>query len=67
VLDNLPDQPFTLEIRNTCAPTRTRTCRVCIHPVVACSRSARRKGFRRITYFTDRPDVMATYKVTLEG
>ena len=37
-------------------------------PRTGCSApSARRKGFRRITFFPDRPDVLSTYPVRMEG
>ena len=45
----------------------TRTLRAFIHRVAITPRNARPEGFRRITYFPDRPDVMARYTVTINS
>ena len=51
-----------LEIRNTCAPeANTELSGLYTSEAAASSRNARSQGFRRITYFLDRPDVMAVY------
>jgi aminopeptidase N len=63
----VPAYPFTLEIVTTCDPeantelsglyrTRGTYCTQC-EP----------EGFRRITYFLDRPDVLAVYTVRVEA
>jgi aminopeptidase N len=63
----VPAHPFTLEIVTTCNPeantelsglyrTRGTFCTQC-EP----------EGFRRITYFLDRPDVLAVYTVRIEA
>ncbi|HEX5312777.1 aminopeptidase N [Aquabacterium sp.] len=67
VLDNLPDQPFTLEIRNTCAPEKNTHLSGLYTSGGGFFTQCEAQGFRRITYFLDRPDVMATYKVTLKA
>ena len=67
VLDNLPDQPFTLEIRNTCAPEKNTQLSGLYTSSGGFFTQCEALGFRRITYFLDRPDVMATYKVTLKA
>ncbi|MEN9452442.1 MAG: hypothetical protein RLZZ369_1501, partial [Pseudomonadota bacterium] len=67
VLDNLPDQPFTLEIRNTCAPDKNTHLSGLYTSGGGFFTQCEAQGFRRITYFLDRPDVMATYKVTLKA
>ena len=67
VLDNLPDQPFTLEIRNTCAPEKNTQLSGLYTSGGGFFTQCEAQGFRRITYFLDRPDVMATYKVTLKA
>ncbi len=68
VIDNPPDKPsFTLEIRNTCAPEKnTQLCGLYTSGggfFTQCEA----EGFRRITYFLDRPDVMAVFTVTLRA
>ncbi|RZI83546.1 MAG: aminopeptidase N [Rubrivivax sp.] len=67
VLDNLPDRPFTLEIRNTCAPEKNTQLSGLYTSSGGFFTQCEALGFRRITYFLDRPDVMATYKVTLKA
>ena len=46
VIDNPPATPtFTLEIRNTVCPRRTRSCRACTRRAAASSRNARPRAF----------------------
>ncbi|MCC6218468.1 MAG: aminopeptidase N, partial [Aquabacterium sp.] len=67
VLENLPQQPFTLEIRNTCAPEKNTQLSGLYTSGGGLFTQCEALGFRRITYFTDRPDVMATFRVTLKA
>ncbi|MCH8179258.1 MAG: aminopeptidase N [Proteobacteria bacterium] len=67
VLENLPQQPFSLEIRSTCAPEKNTQLSGLYTSSGGFFTQCEALGFRRITYFLDRPDVMATYKVTLKG
>jgi len=67
VLENLPRQPFSLEIRNTCAPEKNTHLSGLYTSSGGFFTQCEALGFRRITYFLDRPDVMATYKVTLKA
>ena len=67
VLDNLPEQPFSLEIRTTCAPEKNTQLSGLYTSGGGFFTQCEALGFRRITYFLDRPDVMATYKVTLKA
>ena len=67
VLENLPQQPFTLEIRNTCAPEKNTHLSGLYTSGGGLFTQCEALGFRRITFFTDRPDVMATYRVTLKA
>ncbi|MES2089344.1 MAG: aminopeptidase N [Pseudomonadota bacterium] len=67
VVDNLPDQPFSLEIRNTCAPEKNTQLSGLYTSSGGFFTQCEALGFRRITYFLDRPDVMATYRVTLKA
>jgi aminopeptidase N len=68
VIDNPPVAPsFTLEIRNTCAPERNTTLEGLYTSGGGFFTQCEAEGFRRITWFLDRPDVMATYTVTLRA
>ncbi len=68
VIDNPPDQPsFTLEIRNTCAPEKNTQLSGLYTSGGGFFTQCEAEGFRRITYFLDRPDVMAVYTVTLRA
>lgn len=67
VIDNAPDADFTLEIRNTCAPDKNTTLSGLYTSGGSFFTQCEAEGFRRITYFLDRPDVMAVYTVTLRA
>jgi aminopeptidase N len=67
VLENLPQAPFNLEIRTTCAPEKNTQLSGLYTSSGGFFTQCEALGFRRITYFLDRPDVMATYKVTLKA
>ena len=67
VLDKLPAEPFDLEIRNTCAPEKNTQLSGLYTSGGGFFTQCEAQGFRRITYFADRPDVMAVFKVTLKA
>ena len=68
VIDNPPAaDAFTLEIRNTCAPDRNTALTGLYTSGGGLFTQCEAEGFRRITYFVDRPDVMAVYTVTLRA
>ncbi len=67
VLENLPAQPFKLEIRTTCAPEKNTQLSGLYTSSGGFFTQCEALGFRRITYFLDRPDVMATYRVLLKA
>ncbi len=66
-LQNMPPGPFTLEIRNTCAPDKNTHLSGLYTSSGGFFTQCEAEGFRRITYFLDRPDVMAVYSVTLRA
>jgi aminopeptidase N len=66
VLDNLPDA-FDLEIFTTCAPLKNTKLSGLYVSQDTFFTQCEAEGFRRITYFLDRPDVMASYSVTLRA
>ncbi|WP_298829159.1 aminopeptidase N [uncultured Piscinibacter sp.] len=67
VIDSPPDGDFTLEIRNTCAPEKNTQLAGLYTSGGGLFTQCEAEGFRRITYFLDRPDVMAVYTVTLRA
>ena len=69
VLENLPegDAPFALEIFTTCAPAKNTQLSGLYVSQGTFFTQCEAEGFRRITYFLDRPDVMASFQVTLRA
>ncbi len=68
VIDNPPaSSSFMLEIRNTCAPDKNTELSGLYTSQGGFFTQCEAEGFRRITYFLDRPDVMAVYTVTLRA
>ncbi len=69
VLENLPagDEPFELEIFTTCMPAKNTKLMGLYVSNDSFFTQCEAEGFRRITYFLDRPDVMASYTVTLRA
>ena len=66
VLDNLPDA-FDLEIFTTTCPSKNTKLMGLYVSNDSFFTQCEAEGFRRITYFLDRPDVMAMYTVTLRA
>jgi aminopeptidase N len=68
VIDNPPPgDSFVLEIRNTCAPEKNTQLSGLYTSGGGFFTQCEAEGFRRITSFLDRPDVMAVYTVTLRA
>jgi len=69
VLENLPEgtEPFALEIFTTCTPVKNTKLMGLYVSNDSFFTQCEAEGFRRITYFLDRPDVMAMYTVTLRA
>ena len=69
VLENLPegDAAFELEIFTTCAPVKNTKLSGLYVSQDTFFTQCEAQGFRRITYFLDRPDVMSAYTVTLRA
>ncbi len=69
VLENLPEgtEPFELEIFTTCAPAKNTQLSGLYVSQGTFFTQCEAEGFRRITYFLDRPDVMASYSVLLRA
>ncbi len=69
VLENLPEghDAFDLEIFTTCNPEKNTQLMGLYVSNESFFTQCEAEGFRRITYFLDRPDVMASYTVTLRA
>ncbi len=69
VLENLPEgeEPFALEIFTTCCPEKNTQLSGLYVSQRTFFTQCEAEGFRRITYFLDRPDVMASYTVLLRA
>jgi aminopeptidase N len=69
VLENLPEgtAPFSLEIFTTTCPSKNTKLMGLYVSNDSFFTQCEAEGFRRITYFLDRPDVMAMYTVTLRA
>lgn len=65
-IGSIPDE-FTLEIENVCNPAANTTLSGLYVSSGNFFTQCEAEGFRRITYFLDRPDVMSTYTVTLRA
>ncbi|WP_323118479.1 aminopeptidase N [Burkholderia alba] len=65
-VENVPDA-FELTLDSACAPDRNTTLSGLYVSSGNFFTQCEAEGFRRITYFLDRPDVMATYTVTLRA
>ncbi len=62
-----PDRDFELVIRNSCAPEKNSALSGLYTSGGGFFTQCEAEGFRRITYFLDRPDVMAVYTVLLRA
>lgn len=69
VLENLPEgnEPFEIEVFTTCLPAKNTKLMGLYVSNDSFFTQCEAEGFRRITYFLDRPDVMASYTVTLRA
>ncbi|WP_090230305.1 aminopeptidase N [Filomicrobium insigne] len=62
-----PIKPFTLEIHTTIDPSQNKSLQGLYRSRGVFCTQCEAQGFRRITYFLDRPDVLSTYTVRLEA
>ena len=69
VLESLPEgfEAFDLELLTMCNPEKNTQLMGLYMSSQTFFTQCEAQGFRRITYFLDRPDVMATYEVTLRA
>jgi aminopeptidase N len=62
-----PAGPFTLELRTICDPQANKALTGLYRSGSLYCTQCEPEGFRRITYYLDRPDVLATFRVRLEA
>ncbi len=62
-----PDGPFEVEIETTCNPQGNQALEGLYRSNGMYCTQCEPEGFRRITYFLDRPDVLARYRVRIEA
>src|ERR1700761_5792078 len=63
----VPNQPFELEIETVVDPTGNTQLMGLYRAGATYCTQCEAEGFRRITYFLDRPDVMAVYTTRIEA
>ena len=63
----VPDRPFTLEITTVCDPEANKSLSGLYRSQGVFCTQCEAEGFRRITYFLDRPDVLAVYTTRIEA
>jgi aminopeptidase N len=66
-IPQVPNQPFTLEIETLVDPTANSQLSGLYRSSGTYCTQCEAEGFRRITYFPDRPDVMAVYTTRIEA
>jgi aminopeptidase N len=62
-----PSEPFTLEVTTVCDPQANTALTGLYRSGQLYCTQCEPEGFRRITYYLDRPDVLATFRVRIEG
>ncbi|MEX1059707.1 MAG: aminopeptidase N [Methyloceanibacter sp.] len=67
LIASVPAQPFTLEIVTLCDPDANTALSGLYRSRGTYCTQCEPEGFRRITYFIDRPDVLAVYTVRIEA
>ncbi len=67
IIKRPPEDDFTLEIENEINPEANTLLEGLYKSGDVLCTQCEARGFRRITYHLDRPDVLSTYKVTLEA
>lgn len=67
VIEQVPAEEFDLEIFTICKPEKNTTCQGLYVSQGTFFTQCEAESFRRITYFLDRPDVMAEYTVMLRA
>jgi len=67
IIATVPQEEFTVEIKTTCNPAANTALSGLYRSSKTYCTQCEAEGFRRITYFPDRPDVLAVFTVRIEG
>jgi aminopeptidase N len=67
VIPAVPDKPFVLEVAASCNPEDNKALTGLYRSSGIYCTQCEAEGFRRITFFPDRPDVLARYRVRIEA
>ncbi|MBX3597081.1 MAG: aminopeptidase N [Rhizobiaceae bacterium] len=67
VLKDLPAEPFVLTIETAVAPTTNEKLMGLYRSKGVYCTQCEAEGFRRITYYLDRPDILSVYTVRIEA
>lgn len=70
IIQNIPKNiasKFTLRIKTACSPTSNMQCNGLFFSEGILTSHCEPEGFRRITYFLDRPDILSVYTVSIEA
>jgi aminopeptidase N len=63
----VPSNPFTIEIETICDPESNKALSGLYRSQNVYCTQCEAEGFRRITYYLDRPDVLSKFRVRIEG
>jgi len=69
-ISNIPKEirnKFTVRIKTACNPNNNSQCKGLFISDGVLTSHCEPEGFRRITYFLDRPDILSVYTVTIEA
>ena len=67
VIPEAPDRPFVLEIAASCNPQANKALTGLYRSNGIYCTQCEAEGFRRITFFPDRPDVLSRYRVRIDA
>ncbi|HWJ17505.1 MAG TPA: aminopeptidase N [Geobacterales bacterium] len=66
-IETVPSAPFTLEIETICDPEANKALSGLYRSQGVYCTQCEAEGFRRITYYLDRPDVLSKFRVRIEA
>src|SRR5690606_17807314 len=66
-IPNPPDEPFTIETQAICDPAANEDLSGLYRSGRIYCTQCEPEGFRRITYYLDRPDVLSKFRVRIEA
>ena len=66
-IPNLPEEPFTLETHAVCDPQANEALSGLYRSGKLYCTQCEPEGFRRITYYLDRPDILSKFRVRIEA